>query len=575
MARVLPQASEAELTGLRSRAEAQVYRCCLALPGRALVLFGLETLEIGPKGAPQDGEADFVIVDPAHGVLVLEVKGGGVAYDAGLDTWTSQDRHGKVHEIRDPFQQARQRKYGVLNKIKAFHGWASLGSPRLLVGHCVIFPDLDDTTAIDRADAPNEIIGNRRQLARFAEWVESVFQYWRGKDTGSALGERGLQVIERVLAASFAVEPRIGARIQAEDVQRGYWTDSQWQALQGMRHWKRLAIAGGAGTGKTLLAVRRAQELASQGQRTLLLCFNSGLGDFLKRENHQYTKHGGANENWITSLTFHELCSWWCRVVGPKLGRDFLKEAAQTSPGKSEWDVHWPLALAYAVEEDQPKYDAIIVDEGQDFGDDFWLPIELISDSKALTVFFDPNQDLYRRSKAFPIDAERTYNLQANCRNTGTIHTLAYTYYAGPNVTPPPLVGPAVQHWHGASVAATARKIANGVANLIHKEGVARRDIAVLLFDSSTKHSAYRMLGEEFARLGINPKPERHDLGDSIVVDTVARFKGLEAAVVVLWLNTSASQLDKRLLYVATSRPRSLLVLAGEAAACSSLGQPN
>jgi hypothetical protein len=49
----------------------------------------------------------------------------------------------------------------------------------------------------------------------------------------------------------------------------------------------------------------------------------------------------------------------------------------------------------------------------------------------------------------------------------------------------------------------------------------------------------------------------------------------LEAAVVVLWLNTSASQLDKRLLYVATSRPRSLLVLAGEAAACSSLGQPN
>jgi hypothetical protein len=63
----------------------------------------------------------------------------------------------------------------------------------------------------------------------------------------------------------------------------------------------------------------------------------------------------------------------------------------------------------------------------------------------------------------------------------------------------------------------------------------------------------------------------RSDVGD-VLVDTVARFKGLEAPATILWAIddlTAAQHLE--LLYVGTSRAKSLLCLAGTPDACNSL----
>ena len=57
---------------------------------------------------------------------------------------------------------------------------------------------------------------------------------------------------------------------------------------------------------------------------------------------------------------------------------------------------------------------------------------------------------------------------------------------------------------------------------------------------------------------------ETHGQLGSVLVETAGRFKGLESAVVVLWANGSISDEERRkFLYVAESRARSLLVLAG------------
>src|SRR5437868_3130229 len=53
-------------------------------------------------GAPRDGEADFVMAHPAHGILVLEVKGGGIRFDGVLGRWSSTNDEG-TYEIKDPF----------------------------------------------------------------------------------------------------------------------------------------------------------------------------------------------------------------------------------------------------------------------------------------------------------------------------------------------------------------------------------------------------------------------------------------------------------------------------------------
>lgn len=53
----------------------------------------------------REGQADFVVVHPRIGLVVLEVKGGGLSVRDGM--WFSVDRHRQEHEIRDPFGQAQ------------------------------------------------------------------------------------------------------------------------------------------------------------------------------------------------------------------------------------------------------------------------------------------------------------------------------------------------------------------------------------------------------------------------------------------------------------------------------------
>jgi len=59
-------------------------------------------------GQTRDGEADFVIVHPNRGLLVIEVKGGAITWDPDCDQWTSRDGAGIEHAIHDPFAQAER-----------------------------------------------------------------------------------------------------------------------------------------------------------------------------------------------------------------------------------------------------------------------------------------------------------------------------------------------------------------------------------------------------------------------------------------------------------------------------------
>ncbi|MFD2271477.1 nuclease-related domain-containing protein [Undibacterium arcticum] len=80
---------------------------------------------ISPKGGELDGEADFILVHPDHGLLFLEVKGGAIAYDPTTDQWTSRDRNGIRHKIKDPVKQATTCKHQFLGRLKATQGWPS------------------------------------------------------------------------------------------------------------------------------------------------------------------------------------------------------------------------------------------------------------------------------------------------------------------------------------------------------------------------------------------------------------------------------------------------------------------
>jgi hypothetical protein len=70
-----------------------------------------------------------------------------------------------------------------------------------------------------------------------------------------------------------------------------------------------------------------------------------------------------------------------------------------------------------------PHFGAIVVDEGQDFGDEWWTVLEacLADDQSYLYIFFDDQQSLLPRGASYPIDMPPV-DLSRNCRNAGQIY---------------------------------------------------------------------------------------------------------------------------------------------------------
>ena len=64
-----------------------------------------------------------------------------------------------------------------------------------------------------------------------------------------------------------------------------------------------------------------------------------------------------------------------------------------------------PFAFLLAIEEhDSLKFDAVVVDEGQDFSPEMWMSLEALlkDETSKLFVFSDTNQDLYSKKNNVP-----------------------------------------------------------------------------------------------------------------------------------------------------------------------------
>lgn len=517
----------------------------------------------GGQGA-REGETDLLIAHPTKGILVVEVKGGRVSLDYATQQFVSIDRNDVSHRIKNPFDQARRGKFALLDKLKQYPVWKKLGIARFPIGYAVFVPDVGNGDRLRGPDAPREIIGDRRDLADLEAWVEQAFGYWAGDGaTGQSIGSRGVDAVIQLFARTVSTRPLLSARIADEDDARLALTARQAAILDMLRRQRRVMIAGGAGTGKTLIAREKAVRLAAEGMRTLLLCYNRGLADHLREQC--------AGIDGLDVATFHQVCLKWIERMKAKSGRDTLSEARRDLPGGDEFDHHMPMALALAVDGLRPIYDAIVVDEAQDFGDEFWLPVEMLLTRPAeamLYVFLDENQDIYRRSADIPVPGEPMV-LERNCRNTDAIHAAAYLHYRGSAVEPPEIAGIAVEKLFASDMERQAKSIGALVTKLVASEDVAPHEIAILLCDARDRPARERAL----ARL---PLPGAVRLGrvedygpGGLTVESVARFKGLERAVVILWaFDTCDASADRETLYVGMSRAKSVLYLCGARDAC-------
>ncbi len=551
----------AHLARSKSRAELVLYRALADQLGSEYTIFHSVAWISRPRGSgPRDGEADIIIIHPTNGVLVIEVKGGLIRRDAAKAAWTSTDVGGVVHDIKDPFEQAKTAKYALLEKVKEAPAWQKLRIGRFTLGHAAFFPDLGDAGRLSDAASPAVLIGDQNDLTRLSGWVERAFNFWSTTDDGKqgGIGQNGVRAFVEVFARIATTRTLLSARLKEEEEARIELTERQAGILDLLQRQRRVMIAGGAGTGKTLIAKEKAVRLAGEGMRVLLLCYNRGLADHLREQC--------AEIDGLDVASFHQVCDLWIRRALAETGLDLLAEARRTYPGAELYNELMPIALSNAVDRSGGVYDAVIVDEAQDFADDFWLPVEMLltdPDAGMLYVFLDEIQDIYRRSASIPVLGEPLV-FDRNCRNTTAIHDLAYRHYRGGPVQRPSIAGSPLEFLTAPTLELQAQQIGQLVTRLTQTEGIAAHDIAILLCTARNREVCEKLLHQyqlpKSIRLG-----RIEDYGpDCLTLDTVARFKGLERAVTIVWeFGECDPERDRETLYVGLSRAKSLLYLCG------------
>lgn len=547
-------------------AEIKFYEACAALKGDYHVFHSVGWISRAEGGA-RDGEVDFLICRPDHGFLVVEVKGGGIRADYRTGKWSSIDRCGREHDIKDPFRQSMKGKFNVLSKLKEHRDWGRLGLRKISAGHAAFFPDVDDGRALQGPNAPVEIIGDRSDLSNLDDWLEKAFSYWSTSDANqqvSPLGASGVQLMQRVFARVVEARPLLSSQIVLEENERLRLTNRQIQTLDLLSRQRRVAISGGAGTGKTVLAVEKAKRLADEGFKTLLTCYNVPLAAHLEEVCKSHSN--------LEVFSFHKLCKRIVDRADRESGRDLIAEAKASFPGFSLWDHYFPIAMAYALDVVDERYEAIVVDEGQDFGEEYWLPIEMLlrdGNTSPLYIFYDENQDVYTRASTFPADAS-PITLSFNCRNTRAIHNAAYHYYSGSSIDPPELDGDEIEILAASDMRSQAKKILDFVSRLITVERIPSASIVVLIADRIRRKEYENALQRLSLPSGLCWKDVASIGKPGVTLETVARFKGLESEILVLWgLDDLPSGEKRETLYVGLSRAKSILVCCGRAKTCS------
>jgi hypothetical protein len=369
-----------------------------------------------------EGEADFIVVAPGLGVLVLEVKGCH-ELDIRDGLWFyGSDTQGKP---RSPFRQASEAMHSVRDAV-----WRQRTPLKnVLFWSAVCFPYI----SFDRQPdgwAPWQIIDQSHLGgATLGECIEAVLEQARGRAAelgkpwffeAEAAGEPTLEQrdeIVRILRPDREVCGSPQARARCIDADIRQFTEQQFGALEKMQSNRRVVFDGPAGTGKTVLAIEAARRGHAAGRRVLLMCFNRPLAEWLREQA------AGVAETTTIS-------DYMVRVARIPSGSPLFDE-------DDFWEVTLPQRACDALLDVPGEYDELVIDEAQDVLRDQFFDVLDLSLKGGMRkgrwrLFGDfAHQAIYDDSVDLDAFCERedeactVYPLDENCRNSPAIAALA------------------------------------------------------------------------------------------------------------------------------------------------------
>jgi hypothetical protein len=494
--------------------------------------------------ALKDHELDVVAIMPGVGVVVVEVKGGSVSVDAQGQWWTGGGA--RRSRIR-PVDQCRDGKYALRTFVEADPRWKARHS-RVRWGHAVVVPYTDVAADFATVDCPRWMISGRDDLDDLAGRLHDVCELQENSQRVPNADDVEL-ILEILTGRSFPVHDLV-VEADEREAAADRLTQEQATLLSVTRLIRRMEIRGGAGSGKTILALTQAKDLTrGQGerkaQRVALVCYSIGLSQYFKRQLAGVPRH--HRPAFVGS--FEDLANEW--------GID------TASHDRNDADF-WERDLAVRMTEiaaalpEGKKFDAVIVDEAQDFADHWWYPLMRSlrdEDEGGLYVYSDENQRIFARFGRPPVPLVPLV-LDHNLRNTQQI---ARAF--GP-------LAPMRMHLRG-GVGADVRFVpcaredaitsADDQVDLLLEEGWQPQHVVLLTMGS--RHPAQVERQDAAGQVGYWRSFWDED---DVFYGHVLGCKGLERRAVVLCVNAKTTDRAREMLYVGMSRATDQLVVVGD-----------
>jgi len=526
----------------------------------------LHSLDIARHPTQVSGEADFVVLVPGLGVLVIEVKSHTHIHRGEDGLWYfGNDVTG---EARGPFRQAADAMHTlrrtIMEKRPDMGGvvfWSAVILPfaagRIATGEWNPWQLVD--SAKFRASPISRIV--IAVLTHARELLAARKPGWFAVDT-AAPDAAQCRMIATILRPKFEVfqSPASRAKLLAEELRT--YTEEQTEFLDAIDLNPRLLVHGPAGTGKTLLAIESARRAVTSGRRTALLCFNRLLGNCLVEETRSLTELVCGNVH--------------------KLMCDVAEARPPVAAPPEWWSERLPQIAVEAIlrEDGRARFDEIVLDEFQDFLLPNYLDfLDLIVEGGLAAgrwrAFGDfERQSIYQTAAHISLSdfiqtrsgRATTFNLTVNCRNLPRVvhhvHRLGQLVPGYRRIRRPDDGIDPEFHFYRAPEEQDG--IIRRVLLKLEAEGFPPGDIVVL---SPFRNCAASRLAEKGAD-GDRFQPYS-DRTSGVRWATIHSFKGLEATAIILTdIDDVESTAARDLFYIGLTRSvQRLIICAANAVA--------
>lgn len=516
------------------------------------------------------GEVDFLLITD-RGVLCLEIKGGQVKVNQGQ--WEFINKLDETFvSYESPFKQARENKETIHSYVCENYTKKNGSEVRECVyGYGVVLPDTMLTS--NGIEIDSEIVYDYN-TSNFDDYITNLYDTWEERiSVRLGLDHKNMSMprlkpghitllAELLLGKTIDYcEKNLSDQFLCSDNILRKMSEEQYKMFQyGIKN-RRQLVEGGAGTGKTIIALKYAIEKSKEGNSVLFICFNKLLASSISTQVANQTD--GVVK--IKIINFHD---YLLEITGAELPED-----------KREYNEFYRNMLPemfIEIADNCETFDTLIVDEGQDlFFENYLMCLDQfvtggLSHGNWL-MLYDENQNIYLRDlfseglkdlKQF----QPFYGvLRENYRNTRqideinkeltNIYSSDFAGQDGENVD--------IHEYHNEE---QGQKMLKTIIKHLHKKGVKNKDIVLLSphrFEHSLLDGKPLILGKNSI---IEPMQDLRgntvDVGEeSIKYSSIYSFKGLESHVIVIIDVDEINESTSRLYYTGISRAKSKLVI--------------